>query len=111
MTSTATWPATALRSLAQHLTEYAPELQIYRYGGDEFVCILSYLDENDVVAVAEALCKCADAALLPYGSSVTAGLALPDTAEAPWATLARADSALLQAKRTSRGKVVRSRAS
>ena len=101
----------ALRSLAQHLTERAPELPIYRYGGDEFVCILPYVDENDVVAFAEALCKCADLALLPYGSSVTAGLALPDVAEAPWATLARADSALLQAKRTSRGKVVRSRSS
>jgi len=96
----------ALRSLAQHLSDSAPDLQIFRYGGDEFVCLLPYLDEAEVVALAESLCKSADTALLPYGSSVTAGLALPATGEVPWATLARADAALLRAKRTSRGTVV-----
>ena len=63
-----------------------------------------------MVAFAEALCKSADTALLPYGSSVTAGLALPAMGEVPWATLARADAALLRAKR-SRGTVVLSTAS
>jgi diguanylate cyclase (GGDEF)-like protein len=96
----------ALRSLAQHLSSSAPDLQIFRYGGDEFVCLLPYFDDAEAVASAESLCKSADTALLPYGSSVTAGLALPMTGEVPWATLARADSALLRAKRSSRGTVV-----
>jgi len=101
----------ALRSLAQHLSDSSPDLQIFRYGGDEFVCLLPYLDDAEVVAFAESLCKSADTALLPYGSSVTAGLALPVTGEVPWATLARADAALLRAKRSSRGTVVLSAAS
>jgi diguanylate cyclase (GGDEF)-like protein len=73
----------ALRLLAQHLSDSAPELQIFRYGGDEFVCLLPYLNEAEVVAYAESLCKSADTALLPYGSSVTAGLALPVAGEVP----------------------------
>jgi diguanylate cyclase (GGDEF)-like protein len=101
----------ALRSLAQHLSDSAPKLQIFRYGGDEFVCLLPYLNEAKVIGYAESLSKSADTALLPYGSSVTAGLALPIAGEVPWATLARADAALLRAKRSSRGSVVLSPAS
>jgi diguanylate cyclase (GGDEF)-like protein len=96
----------ALRSLAQHLKEYSPALEMFRFGGDEFVCLLPFVERSEVVATAESLCEQADIALSSFGSSVTAGLALPHGDESPWATLSRADMALVGAKRTSRGKVV-----
>jgi diguanylate cyclase (GGDEF)-like protein len=89
----------ALRALAQHLREYSPALQMFRYGGDEFVSLLPFVDSADVVAFAESLCEQADVTLSPFGSSVTAGLTLPHADESPWATLSRADMALVGAKR------------
>jgi len=52
------------------------------------------------------LCKNAEGALLEFGSSVTAGLAIAEPGESPWATFRRADDALLTAKRNFRGEVV-----
>jgi diguanylate cyclase (GGDEF)-like protein len=95
----------ALQSLAQHMKSNAPDLEVYRYGGDEFSCLFPYRDKEDAVNIAKRLCEHATSALLPYGSTVTAGMSLPKITESPWETFKHADEALIGAKRNARGEV------
>jgi diguanylate cyclase (GGDEF)-like protein len=95
-----------LRCLAEQLAKSSTDVQVFRYGGDEFACLIPHDDPHGTTAIAKALCENADRALLEYGSSVTAGLAIAREAESPWATFGRADDALLTAKRHFRGEVI-----
>jgi diguanylate cyclase (GGDEF)-like protein len=95
-----------LRSVAAQLKSQSDGLPIFRYGGDEFVCLIPTSDSSGARVIADALCSGAARALVQYGSSVTAGLAIPRAAETPWTTFARADAALLTAKVQFRGTVL-----
>jgi diguanylate cyclase (GGDEF)-like protein len=95
----------ALRALAANLREHSDGRSSFRFGGDEFVCLIPSDETRGTVAVAESLCARAEEALVAYDSSVTAGLAIPRDAESPWATFARADDALLKAKVQCRGTI------
>ena len=95
----------ALRMLADQL-KAANDLRAFRYGGDEFVCLIRNCDSIASTTIANAVCTSVERGLVEYGASVTAGLAMPGIAETPWATFVRADAALLDAKRHSRGTVL-----
>jgi predicted signal transduction protein with EAL and GGDEF domain len=49
------------------------------------------------------MCAAAREILAPYSSSLTAGAAFDRRGDAPWDLFARADAALLWAKRNARG--------
>jgi diguanylate cyclase (GGDEF)-like protein len=94
-----------LRCVAEHLERSSRDVQVFRYGGDEFACLIPHRDPTDTAEMAKVLCKNAEGALLEFGSSVTGGLAIAEPGESPWATFGRADDALLTAKRHFRGEV------
>jgi diguanylate cyclase (GGDEF)-like protein len=93
----------ALHALAQHLRTTFPDIDLYRYGGDEFAVLVDASDPEAVAELSHALCDHARHALAPYGSSVTAGLAVGTSGTSPRALFAEADAALLWAKRNARG--------
>jgi GGDEF domain-containing protein len=88
--------------LAEFLSlEFTPS-PVYRYGGDEFVVLLP----SGRVACPEftsMLCTAARGALKDFGASISVGLATPLPGETPDLTFARADTALLWAKRNHPG--------
>ena len=92
-----------LRVLAARLTHDFPAVSLFRYGGDEFVLFISKIEPAEARELAESLCHAASEVLARYGSSLTAGFAQSESGESPRALLARADRALLWAKRNARG--------
>jgi diguanylate cyclase (GGDEF)-like protein len=86
---------------------------VIRMGGDEFVVVLPQLhNEEECVRIAEKICKACDLSLIWEGTalslSVSIGIANNRTFEDCniQEMLARADQAMLHAKRTGRNKVI-----
>ena len=96
----------ALRTLAREVTATFPDLASYRMGGDEFLCLLPGADIAHAREVAEAVRVIGQRVLLRWGTSVTIGVAVPSSRESVHTTLARADQALLWAKKHARGSVM-----
>ncbi|HWD24314.1 MAG TPA: sensor domain-containing diguanylate cyclase, partial [Acidimicrobiales bacterium] len=96
----------ALRTLAARLRSEFPTLELFRFGGDEFATVIEARDVPGVEELARELCAAAREALAPYGSSVTAGIAIGTPGVDPRALFADADAALLWAKRHARGTAV-----
>lgn len=85
---------------------------VFRYGGEEFLLVLTEVDEAQANKVAEKICTCIaeTAVMLPAGESlrVTAslGVALSDGHPDYEHIIQRADAALYEAKRAGRNRVV-----
>jgi eukaryotic-like serine/threonine-protein kinase len=97
---------TALVALAVGLRESLAGIDLYRYGGDEFAVILEASDPEKVRTVSSEIVAAASDALEPYGSSVTAGVAVGAAGADLRCLFGDADEALLWAKRRARGCVV-----
>jgi diguanylate cyclase (GGDEF)-like protein len=83
---------------------------LYRYGGEEFVALLPHADPSGAALAAGRMIAAAAALELPLGSAVlritaSAGVACVDTTGSGPETMARADAALYEAKRTGRNRV------
>jgi diguanylate cyclase (GGDEF)-like protein len=79
--------------------------RLARYGGDEFLVLLSRCDADDAVHVLDRM-----RALAPDGQTCSAGVALWDGREHAEGLLARVDAALYAAKSAGRDRTARSRA-
>src|SRR5690606_4001471 len=81
-----------------------------RVGGEEFVCILSGLEQNEARMLAErlrgAIAEGSEREGLPR-TTVSVGLALARPGDTPESLLARADMALYEAKEAGRNQVRR----
>ncbi|WP_417512702.1 GGDEF domain-containing protein [Marinobacter sp.] len=82
--------------------------QLYRYGGEEFVVLLSGVDANGLELIAQNLHQIVRQQLRCRGNKVTAsfGAALLRFNESPEAWLERADAALYKAKNSGRDRIV-----
>lgn len=82
--------------------------QLFRFGGEEFVLLMSGVDETGLRAVMHNLQHILHRFLKHPGGQVTAsfGVALLKTGESPDDWLARADDALYQAKASGRDQIV-----
>lgn len=82
--------------------------QIFRFGGEEFVLLMSGVDEVGLRAVMHNLQEIIRRFLKHPGGSVTAsfGVAALNTSESPEAWFSRADAALYRAKESGRDRVV-----
>jgi diguanylate cyclase (GGDEF)-like protein len=82
-----------------------------RWGGEEFLCLLPHVDQNSAVEVAERIRKGIEGAPVEQGSrlirvTVSVGVAaFPDDGSDGDTLLAKADSALYEAKRSGRNRV------
>lgn len=102
----------ALKTLAEliHLTMRRSDMA-FRFGGEEFVLLLSNTDVNDAMIVAERLraavaeTQCHDGKR-GFGFTVSLGVAQLETHEQGYHLFERADMALYQAKQTGRNLVV-----
>jgi len=74
---------------------------IARYGGEEFAALLPACPPDEAVAALERLCSA-----LPEGQTCSAGVAYWNGDESPDALIARADTALYEAKRAGRDRIV-----
>lgn len=95
-----------LAAFAQRVTTHlGPRDRLYRLGGDEFVALLPACDEQGALAVANRLVEALHAPFPLAGGQVSCGCsigiaALLPSDEATGDALARADLALLRAKKT-----------
>lgn len=82
--------------------------QMFRFGGEEFVLLMSGVDETGLKAVMHNLQHIMHRFLKHPGGQVTAsfGVALLKTGESPDEWLARADDALYEAKASGRDRIV-----
>lgn len=84
---------------------WRPELRatdtLARYGGEEFAVLLPHSDEDGARAVVERLL-----AVVPFGQTASAGIAVWDGAESDTELLARADAALYDAKHAGRAQAL-----
>ncbi|HEX2141026.1 MAG TPA: GGDEF domain-containing protein, partial [Candidatus Limnocylindria bacterium] len=83
---------------------------VFRYGGEEFLILIPGGDREGAGRLAERLRQGVedDVAFQQWGLTISAGVAVADrfSASSPLPLLRRADSALYQAKRTGRNRVV-----
>ena len=85
---------------------------VFRYGGEEFLLLLTEVDEEKALKVAEKLrvCIAETRIMLPAGKAITVtaslGLALSDGHPDYERTIQRADAALYEAKNAGRNRVV-----
>jgi diguanylate cyclase (GGDEF)-like protein len=83
---------------------------VFRYGGEEFLILLPQSDRDDAARLAERVRVAVqdNPHVGPWGLTVSAGVAVADrfSATNPLGLLRRADTALYQAKRTGRNRVV-----
>jgi diguanylate cyclase (GGDEF)-like protein len=93
----------ALRALAGRWQTEFPAAMFYRFGGDEIIALVPALDIDTINEFGARVCNTGRHALSPWDASVSVGIGVPERGESPLSTLARADSALLRAKRTARG--------
>ncbi|MBE3135512.1 MAG: diguanylate cyclase [Acidobacteria bacterium] len=106
---------TVLRSIAQLLKHTArPSDLVFRYGGEEFVCLFPETDADGALAAAIRLHDAVATAGIPHPGNqpagvvtVSVGLATfsPDPAHSAAALLRSADDALFSAKRGGRNRV------
>ena len=102
------------------LVETARQLQqncresdsIFRFGGEEFVVLLSQTDENGATAIAERIRNAIDSMAVQYGAQIihttaSIGVACLNRSEGLHAWFDRADQALYLAKQAGRNRVVR----
>ena len=91
--------------LAAAATAWRPELRatdtIARFGGEEFAVLLPHSDEAGALNVVERLL-----AVVPFGQTASAGVAVWDGIETGAELLARADSALYGAKHAGRARAL-----
>jgi diguanylate cyclase (GGDEF)-like protein len=85
---------------------------IFRFGGEEFVVLLSQTEENGAFAIAERIRNAIDSMLTQYGghsihTTASIGVACLKSGECLPAWFDRADQALFLAKRAGRNRVVR----
>lgn len=85
---------------------------IFRFGGEEFVVLLSQTDENGAFAIAERIRNAIDSMAVQYGTQVihttaSIGVACLNRGEGLHAWFDRADRALYLAKQAGRNRVVR----
>jgi len=93
----------ALRSLALELSTALPGVPFYRFGGDELICMLPDTDATSARRTAEAICAIGRRVLAQWDTTLTVGAAASSPDATSRETLARADAALLWAKRHARG--------
>ncbi len=85
---------------------------VFRYGGEEFLLLLTEVEESQALKVAEKLrvCIAETRIMLPAGKAITVtaslGLALSDGHPDYERTIQRADAALYEAKNSGRNRVV-----
>lgn len=98
---------------AQQLKQNCRESDsIFRFGGEEFVVLLSQTEENGAFAIAERIRNAIDSMLTQYGdhaihTTASIGVACLKSGESLPAWFDRADRALYLAKRAGRNRVVR----
>jgi diguanylate cyclase (GGDEF)-like protein len=93
----------ALRAVARELSVGLPGLSFYRFGGDELTCLLPDAEGDGAGRTAEAVCAIGRRVLRRWDTSLSVGVAVSSPGETPRETFARADTALLWAKRHARG--------
>jgi diguanylate cyclase (GGDEF)-like protein len=93
----------ALRALASRWKGEFPEASFYRFGGDEIIALVPAFDGHGAAQFGTRICETGRDALAAWDASVSVGIGIPEAGESSVATLARADAALLRAKRTARG--------
>jgi len=104
-----------LRSFARTVASTLREGDVlYRYGGEEFVAVLSHADLAGAMNAAERIVKAVAEAAIPLGSTAinittSAGVAALASSAADGSSLvARADGALYEAKRSGRNRALSS---
>ncbi len=98
-----------LRAVAGILKEYSRESDVVaRYGGDEFLMLLSEPASADALAIAERIRITVDSRI---ETTVSLGIAIAEPSEAVGHIIARADRALYAAKRAGRDRCVLAQAS
>ncbi len=93
----------ALRTVARELSLGLPGVTFYRFGGDELTCLLPDAEADGAGRTAEAVCAIGRRVLRRWDTSLSVGVAVASPGETPRETFARADTALLWAKRHARG--------
>jgi len=93
----------ALRAVARGLSAGLPGVSFHRFGGDELTCLLPDTDADGARRTADAVCAIGRRVLRRWDTSLSVGVAVAAPDESPRDTLARADTALLWAKRHARG--------
>ncbi len=103
----------ALQHVAAILTQYCRGSDyLFRYGGEEFVGVLVSVNESQALMIASELCSriaqspltMPDGSLLPLTASI--GLAMHDGHPDYERLMARADSAMYQAKKQGRNRII-----
>lgn len=92
-----------LRAASKVLASLSPPGLAARFGGDEFLVLWPGLNSQDALQAAEGLRQSLQAAL--SGGTASIGLACLRDGDEPASLLARADSALVRAKRMGRNRV------
>lgn len=85
--------------------------KLYRFGGDEFVCVLPDTSFDEAFAAAERIRRtfrqlARDTGQQALDATISAGIAISRHAETPDHTFARADKALYAAKQTGRNRII-----
>jgi diguanylate cyclase (GGDEF)-like protein len=93
----------ALRALGSELRSELGDTPFYRFGGDEFTCLLPGYEHDRAWLAAQTVAEMARKVLAPWHLSASIGVAVPLPEESCRDTLARADAALLWTKRHAPG--------
>ena len=93
----------ALRSLALELSSALPGVPFYRFGGDELICMLPDTDATSGDAPRRPSARSGGVCSPNGDTTLTVGAAASSPDATARETLARADAALLWAKRHARG--------